>query len=544
MESAAAPSLLLALPAACLLQVLQHCADDQCSLLSAARAHSKLHQAAVQALHSIHAVMTQQQQHDSVQLYLSKHSHHVQDMVLKGGADYTLSLDPLPPNLQLYSIQLEGLCLSFAALQDAAMITSLKQLRLSDCRLRDSDAHALAAALPQLPAGLEHLSISRVMTTNQGYHGRVGFLPDTPGYHNRVGIPPAALARLQQLTYLELENVWLTGVVEDSPALQHLQALTRLVDLRLVAVGAEDDNIPASMLSGTQGLTHLQLNLHDCGYVSRSVVEVDLLAGKTLLQHLDLNRCRITDSLDSLMEPDPQLPLAGYEQLPWDGHEQLLSHLQHMQQLTFLDVGDVLDCNLPNWVDSSDEEGEQAEEESQGGPPAAAYAALTASSKLQHLNISSCRMPVGAWQHVLPAGRQLPHLRELYISDIHYATRGPVLCALGSEGSDLVRCCPGLRVLDLQCCDFSTVLQGALPALSGLVSLTTDFNPEDLPQGLESVCQLTGLRELNVSCDDGEGFLLQLTQLKQLTLLEYQGNFSGRYSSIGLADQVGLVNVT
>lgn len=60
---------------------------------------------------------------------------------------------------------------------------------------------------------------------------------------------------------------------------------------------------------------------------------------------------------------------------------------------------------------------------------------------------------------------------------------------------------------------------------------------------MESVCQLTGLRELDVSCLRGEGFQLQLTQLKQLTLLEYEGLINGGYNNITLADQVRAVRV-
>jgi hypothetical protein len=83
MDCEAAPSLLLALPDACLLEVLHYCSNDQRSLLSAARAHSKLHQAAAQILRSVNAVMIQQQQCDSVFLYMHKHSQHVQHMILK-----------------------------------------------------------------------------------------------------------------------------------------------------------------------------------------------------------------------------------------------------------------------------------------------------------------------------------------------------------------------------------------------------------------------------------------------------------------------------
>jgi hypothetical protein len=55
-------SLLLALPDTCLLAVLQCCAaDDQRSLFSAARAHGRLQQAAMVALHTI-SITTQDQQ--------------------------------------------------------------------------------------------------------------------------------------------------------------------------------------------------------------------------------------------------------------------------------------------------------------------------------------------------------------------------------------------------------------------------------------------------------------------------------------------------
>jgi hypothetical protein len=56
-----APCLLLELPDPCLLAVLQCCAaDDLRSLLCAATAHSRLHQAAFAALRSITAVVRQQ----------------------------------------------------------------------------------------------------------------------------------------------------------------------------------------------------------------------------------------------------------------------------------------------------------------------------------------------------------------------------------------------------------------------------------------------------------------------------------------------------
>jgi hypothetical protein len=73
------------LPDSCLLEMLRCCAaEDQRSLFNAARAHSRLHQAAVLALRSITAAIPQQQQMDGVLLYLSKQGQHVDSIQMEG----------------------------------------------------------------------------------------------------------------------------------------------------------------------------------------------------------------------------------------------------------------------------------------------------------------------------------------------------------------------------------------------------------------------------------------------------------------------------
>ena len=84
----------------------------------------------------------------------------------------------------------------------------------------------------------------------------------------------------------------------------------------------------------------------------------------------------------------------------------MLSHLQDLQQLTHLTLRGVL---RKGWGTTDSAE-----------PPATAYAALTASSKLQHLDISSSKLPAGVWQHVFPPSRQLPHL---HILDLGWVVR-------------------------------------------------------------------------------------------------------------------------
>jgi hypothetical protein len=192
-------------------------------------------------------------------------------------------------------------------------------------------------------------------------------------------------------------------------SLESLHALTRLVDLRIVAVDSLNAPhfVTASALSGSCSLTRLVLT------GAAGTFDPVALAGKTRLQHLDLHRRSFT--------PDGAAGVA-----------QLLSQLQQLTQLTCLRLAD----GLRGVQDAY--------------PHIAAYAALTASSKLQCLDISGCTLPGGLWKHVFPAGRLLPHLQSLNIASVEQATGGEYAAA--PEGSRLVSCCPGLRLLDMGCC--------------------------------------------------------------------------------------------
>jgi hypothetical protein len=492
--------MLLELPDPCLLAVLQYCAvDDQRSLFNAARAHSRLHQAAVLALRSITTSATQQQQVNSILLYLCLHGQHIDSINLQGDKDSTLTLCQLPDMTQLSSLQLHGLKVQLPRGDDQqgvlAAAAPLKQLQLSNCLLLGGERR-LAAALAQLP-NLEHLGIK-----------------DTSYYYD----PPAAsrtlaptytlasvLQQLQCLTYLELDDD-LDMQAQDlpgQPRLQHLQTLTRLADLRLDFFDSiRASVITASILSGAHQLTRLQLP----GFA----VEPGALASKTQLQHLHLHNCRI---------------IGGAV-----GVAQLLSHLQEMQQLTYLDLEKSL---LYDWL--RDERGEPIRLKQEQGycrenrvtiPHPTAFAALTASSKLQHLIISGCTLPSGVWPHIFPAGRQLPHLQVLDIGHnkdcLFHPTRScewePPLA-----GYQLVSCCPSLQSLDLSALPFHQELLGPLRGLSGLHTLRVSSR-YSRRKALAAVCQLTGLRELEVyaplATTPG---LLQLAQLKQLTRLDYTG---------------------
>jgi hypothetical protein len=134
------------------------------------------------------------------------------------------------------------------------------------------------------------------------------------------------------------------------------------------------------MLSGMSNLTDLWLSKYE--------LEPGVLAGKTKLCHLNLSSCQISGGAA--------------------GEAQLLSDLQQLTQLRVLKLARTLQA--------------AAQGNSNSNPPAAAYAALTASSKLQHLVISGCKLPAGSWQHLFPAGKQLPGLQTLDISSVEQPT--------------------------------------------------------------------------------------------------------------------------
>jgi hypothetical protein len=528
-------SLLLALPDSCLQAVLQRCAaDDQRSLLSAARSHSRLRHSAAVVLRSITIQLPQQHKAQSVLQYLRTHGKHVSSIELIATEPYPVRLRQLPPELQLTNLQLEWFDLQLYAgdgtewasspwvwpepattvqgvLGDVSRLAALTQLRLTDCDLLDP-AWGVLAALSVL-TGLEHLSISRI------YH-KVG---------GKAHFPPGIFPQMQQLTYLELAGMYvvapskakvmpfpvppvfffggeghgggqadegqgLEGQGEadgEAAALQPLQALTRLVELRLDALQL-DTMVPVgpdSEVGGTIAtpcrITASQLastNLKCLVFSGGVEVEPEALAGKTQLQHLDL------DLNYTVLGAAAEVA-------------QLLSHIQQLQELTHL--------RLPH-----------LRADGEGAPPAAAYSALTASSKLQHLDITDCRVAAGIWEHLFPAGRQLPHLRSLNIAHVQEPNR---VIAIMPEGSRLASCCPSLQTLDLGGLQgLNAARLAPLQGLSGLQTLrivgwglTSD--------GWQAVCQLAGLRELDLCyCRATREQLLQSTQLQQLTRFVYR----------------------
>lgn len=152
-----------------------------------------------------------------------------------------------------------------------------------------------------LPAGLEHLTLDLKMRDGQP-----------------VQFPTGALRRLQQLTCLELAGMALQAPDEGDPPLQPLEALTRLVDLRIRAQG--DNVITSRMLSSTSTLTRLELwgalpgepmgapygdGLGDlpAGSAGMSLrVHAGVLAKKPQLQHVVLYGCQLSGDLTGVAQ--------------------------------------------------------------------------------------------------------------------------------------------------------------------------------------------------------------------------------------------------
>lgn len=120
--------------------------------------------------------------------------------------------------------------------------------------------------------------------------------------------------------------------------------------------------ITSTALSGAAQLTRLEI---EGGSI---IIEPGILSTKTRLQHLQLKYCSM------IVGPA--------------GVAQLLAEMQPLQQLTYLSLKHSFG-------------GQQAM------APVELYSGVTASSKLQHLEVSECILPAGVWQHMLPAGKLL-----------------------------------------------------------------------------------------------------------------------------------------
>jgi hypothetical protein len=147
----------------------------------------------------------------------------------------------------------------------------------------------------------------------------------------------------------------------------------------------------------------------------------------------------------------------------------------------------------------------------QGDLAPAACAALTASNVLHTLDLHHAELPPGAWAHMFPAGRRLPALRSLVLSD-------PDQRMTDAEFEQLVRCCPGLTgVTLLRALEWGVTLEPLLQ-LPQLQEIELRHLHGDSAMRLYE--QMTNLRRLhNDDANVSMAGLSRLTALKRLTHL-------------------------
>lgn len=305
--------------------------------------------------------------------------------------------------------------------------------------------------------------------------------------------------------------LWRVGPLRELPADLHLTHLVLdSVELQLGPGSGWGGVVQAGL-----GVSLKHLKLNNCMLLDGAAGLVSALAALSNLQHLSAWRLAPASTaplrLPSFIQPWDVTrmeslaarrrgiaPLAGKAHLKhlelWPcfllGHEDwLLAELQHLTQLTWLCLSNV-------------DKHPSCHPHLRMCPAAAAYSALTASSTLEELHVTGFKAQPGVWQRILPAGRQLPHLRALNVSitDTTGAPQQPELV-------DLVAACPGLQQLVAGEEDEVEVLA----RLTALQSLELDYSGS-LAGGLQSLTQLTQLTRLEVtSLDTGAGHSFRAT---------------------------------
>lgn len=470
------------LPDHVLVLVLRHVPQQQ-RLGSCARVQRRWQAAAVAASTSIQARLWSATHHAGLHGYLLQHGNLVTALEVTTGrfdtfAGFELQRLPCP---QLQQLQLQGLWLRLAAAADRRSIlqdcTALSRLCIHDCVAKKQPG-SLAGALSHL-CGLQHLSFER------------------PSGYSQAPLPAGSLQSLVQLTH-----VGLSGIMLSNDCFVDICGLPRLRALHL-SMGGQDVTA-AGLQEGSQRLAPCLSDLQlDRLQFSISASTLPGLSRLTSLRHLDLKCSQLEPAVFACcitqlqhLRLSLQSPLTSAQEVG-----AVLAWTAQLTQITHLDLCGCL----------------QAVAAGTTPPGASSYSALTASTKLQVLNISDCALPAGVWEHLFPAGRLLPKLHSLNLDlgDLAEETQ------LGAAGLDcLVECCPNLVHLDLG----SDLPQpgtpcSALRSLSHLQSLKLGHIDS---AAAEQVAHLAGLTTLYVDWDqdtldpEGGAKLLALTNLRRL----------------------------
>lgn len=187
-----------------------------------------------------------------------------------------------------------------------------------------------------------------------------------------------------------------------------------------------------------------------------SILQAALLSAFTNLEHLVLHFAAV---------------------VPYQtGTQDLLTLLPQLQQLTALELR-MAHCLKARYLRTS-------------------LTALTASTRLQCLNLDCTLFPSKAWQHVFApsntVGNRLPQLEGLSLWNIE-----PSLSV--SDIECIVRCCPNLKAFSFQGAGkMAAILPAdAVPLLKGLTKMHTTHVNDDFVQAV--VQQLSGLRDLELA---------------------------------------------
>jgi len=367
-------------------------------------------------------------------------------------------------------------------------VTDLTHLLLENVTL--TEGLELISVLTKLKSlSLTNCSQPRFSTHAAGSHGSMEDRLAAKVSTEPAPLPGSIFLQLLQLTYLELR-----GGLQDA-SLIHISRLTKLDSLAIDFEGSSTSPAAFPGLGQLQELTFLALTDANIPVDRSTTPGLSKLTG---LEMLWLYNCRSVDP--SLLAPLVKLQHLDLDNTPPVGRPRgtamLLAVLSKLQQLTHLDL---CDCLLDP-----------------AAAPAAAYAALTASSRLAYLDIQSAELPLAdTWQLLLPPGRPLMQLQRLHLSGVYPAAGG----FSAEQLQHIVQSCPALQ--NLQCVVNPQAPPTALLQLTALTGLTLEGVSDEVVE--EVLLKLPELQELHVlpssSVDDvGLMRLTALTQLSQLGL--------------------------
>jgi hypothetical protein len=330
-----------------------------------------------------------------------------------------------------------------------------------------------------------------------------------------------ALRRLELLAVLSMElSGAVLGALRSMSHLQHL-SLGRMAHSRTPPVLALGDLPPTltSLLIGDEmygNSLHFVLGDEDQAQHARLQeltlirvgFEVEALQRLSDLQHLSLDDC-------ADIKPNPNDSPCG-----WQARRRWIAWLLAVGHFTQLRHLRVTDMALP--VHDDDVADIQR------------VTALTASSQLTSLQVTNSQfdqplLPKEALQHMLPPGKQLPHMKQLelegYRSEQHNTAN-----VTAEDIAHIAAACPALDTLHLEHVLADSAAVAALSQLGGLAAGQPSLTALEVAgaayddSSAAAVAQLTNLRSIvwDQSCLSRSG-LQQLTALQGLSMMRVTG---------------------